>query len=493
LPLIASNLNAGRAMVRASGTGTLLLDKESKMTDGFFDDLKRDDDPARRDRPLTGSWKLKIDFGSKPAKGRRQEQQDEATAILFGELSIAHRAGPKRWVSYSRRREFYSARSRYQPGAITFATVTGFVRTNVELGNIEHVVSSPRRRGTQSKMRLTEMTALGFSSQGAKLVYDPPELIILRDRDGKLVDYADNDEVRRIRRNLSSINEAVAAAKLAYRGQTIEPGDLIYSGDKQIICRNVMHRVFNRRSFKLGGRSYGPWWQNIKAEDREVIQINGCRTVELDYRQLHPNLLYAKAGQSLIGDAYDIDGWPRKLVKQATNTLINADDELSARRSIARSIGGKGAFEKASRLIALIRAKHAAISEYFGTGAGLRLMRIDSDMAESVQLALNRAGIVSLPVHDSFIVQADHAGALEQAMDDALQSTLLKLRGSGLSAVRYSQSVPQYGDRPSLLVGQSIQAGSMEPDNDNSLRVVSDGSAASFDLPADGASKDRAA
>jgi hypothetical protein len=463
------------------------------MTDGFFDDLKRDDDPAKRDQPLTGSWKLKIDFGSKPAKGRRQEQQNEATAILFGDLSVAYRADPKRWVSYSRRREFYSARSRYRPGAITFATVTGFVRNNVELGNIEHIVSSPRRRGTQSKMRLTEMTALGFSSQGAKLVYDPPELVILRDENKKLLDYIDNDEVRRIRRNLSSINAASAGAKLSYRGQTIKPGDLIHSGEKQIICRNVMHRVFNRSSFKLGGRSYGPFWQNIRAEDREAIQINDCRTVELDYSQIHPTLLYAQAGQSLIGDAYDIDGWPRKLVKQATNTLINADDELSARRSIAQSIGGKGAFDKASRLIALIKAKHAAISEYFGTGAGLRLMRIDSDMAESVQLALNRAGIVSLPVHDSFIVQEDHAGALEQAMDDALQSTLLKLRGSGVSAVRYSQSVPQYGDRPSLLVGQSIRVGSMEPGNDNSLGAVPDESSASFDPPIDGASKDKAA
>ena len=85
------------------------------------------------------------------------------------------------------------------------------------------------------------------------------------------------------------------------------------------------------------------------------------------------------------------------------NTLINADDELSAMQSIAGSIGGSGALGKARTLIEQIKSKHSAIADAFGTGAGLRLMRVDSDMAETVLLRLIGRGIVGLPIHDSFI------------------------------------------------------------------------------------------
>jgi hypothetical protein len=294
-------------------------------------------------------------------------------------------------------------------------------------------------------VRLLATAAHSFEHAGASLIFSPPEIVILRDANKELIDYTDNDETRRIRFNLLAINDALAATELGYQDRLIRSGDILVADGEKIVVRNALHRVFNRGSFDLGGRFYGAWWQNIKSAERRRIGVNGSRSVELDHSQLHPRLLYAIASKSIDGDAYEIEGWNRPLVKEAVNTLINADDELSAMQSIARSISGKGAFDRAQALIGQIKAKHSGIADSFGTGAGVRLMRIDSDMAESVQLRLIGRGAVGLPIHDSFIVEERHAGILEEIMDEVFSLTLRRISGRRLSSNRLSKNVPQYG------------------------------------------------
>jgi len=296
-------------------------------------------------------------------------------------------------------------------------------------------------------MRPSATAAQRLEHGGVRLVFCPPEIVILRDVNKKQIDYIDNDETRRIRFNLLAINDALAAAELTYQGRLMRSGDVLDVEGNRIVVRNALHRVFNRGAFDLGGRFYGAWWQNIPSDGRGCIGLNGGHCIELDHSHLHPRLLYALAGKSIHGDAYEIEGWNRQLVKKATNTLINADDELSAMQSIAVAIGGKGAFERARDLIGKIKAKHPGIAHSFGTGAGLRLMRLDSDMAESVQLRLIGRGIVSLPIHDSFIVEERHAGILKEIMDEVFDQTLRRISGRRLSSIRISRNVPQYGAR----------------------------------------------
>jgi hypothetical protein len=61
------------------------------------------------------------------------------------------------------------------------------------------------------------------------------------------------------------------------------------------LSRRTLYRVFNNSSFKQGGRFYGAWWQSVPREYRGLIRINGKPTVELDYRAIHPRILYALA------------------------------------------------------------------------------------------------------------------------------------------------------------------------------------------------------
>ncbi len=179
--------------------------------------------------------------------------------------------------------------------------------------------------------------------------------------------------------------------------------------------------MFNRESWSLGGRLYGAFWQQLPKKDRGQLQLNGRSVIELDYPTLHPRLLYAQAGHSLDGDAYDISGWDRQLAKQAFNILINADTRQKAVAAVAEKIGGQGAFKAAGDLANDICERHQIISGAFGSGAGLGLQRIDADMAERVLLNLLKKGIAALPVHDSFIVEQRHEGALQSAMDEAFQ------------------------------------------------------------------------
>jgi hypothetical protein len=327
-------------------------------------------------------------------------------------------------------------------------------------------------------MRLTASAAEGFEHFDAKLIYDPPEIIVLHDRDDKPIEYLDNSETNRMRMNLVTINEALSATTLTYQGNLIRTGEALSVGDIRIIAHQSLYRIFNRANFECGGRFCGPWWQNVPSETRAEIEINGSRTIEADYSQLHPRLLYAMAAKSLGADAYRIDGWERPLVKQATNTLINADDELSALQSIAQKIGGKGAFARARTLIEQIRDKHRGIADCFGSGEGLRLMKIDSEMAESVQLKLIGRGIISLPVHDSFVVEARHAGALEEIMGEVLELTLRGIGGNSRAPIEFGQKVPQYGDGGIALSGRPAVAVEREPAND--------------DLPSDSRSREAA-
>jgi hypothetical protein len=419
---------------------------------------------CHRDRPLIGCWHLLLDANPEKTPERRGKKQEAATNILYGALFVAYRVDPQRWVSYSRRKESYARRTRYFPEPLTYTNVVRFVEREVERGKIENKSSSPRRRGTQSRMRLLPTEANNFEQAGAKLIFNPPEIVILRDANKELVNYTDNDETRRIRFKLIAINDALAATTLTYRGRLMRSGDVLEIDGGRILVRNALHRVFNRGCFDLGGRFYGAWWQNIKNAARQCIGVNGSRSIEIDHSQLHPRLLYAIVGKLIDGDAYEIEGWNRPLVKQAVNTLINADDELSAMQSIAQSIGGKGAFARAQTLIRQIKAKHPGIADSFGTGAGLRLMRIDSDMAESVQLGLIARGAVGLPIHDSFIVEERHRGILEEIMDEVFSLTLRRIGDSRSSSISLSKKVPQYGGG-----GRADVTGPAANDNDGGV------------------------
>ena len=90
-----------------------------------------------------------------------------------------------------------------------------------------------------------------------------------------------------------------------------------------------------------------------------------------------------------------------------------------------------------------IEAKHIPIAHMFGSGAGLRLMRRDSDMTERLLLRLVKRGVVVLPIHDSYIVpnRVADKGQLMEAMAYSLRQCVEKPQ----SINGFPKSLPQYG------------------------------------------------
>jgi hypothetical protein len=376
---------------------------------------------AGRDFPLSFHWQVVDDdwmtlLGLPPPRNRRYA---EARASVLLEALIGNLIAPGLWISYSRRKEWWSTGRRYRGSSYSYATVPAAVDELADFGFLEHDRKPSGNLGWQSRFRATPKLLRAVKNIPT-VVYDPVELIRLKDHDGELIDYRDTNNTISMRRRLNEINEALSAADLELRAPEVQNnGMLLRVGDDHLLypAMRTLYRIFNRASFSYGGRFYGGWWQQIPKKIRPNMLIDGEPTVEHDYPQLHPNMLYAETGARLDGDAYAVDGWSRDLVKRAFNILVNADSQDSARRAIASEIGGKGAHAKAASLIEAIKLRHPNISKMFHSDAGIRLQHRDADMAERIMRRLGSQGIVVLPIHDSFITAARHDGALKEAMD----------------------------------------------------------------------------
>ena len=253
------------------------------------------------------------------------------------------------------------------------------------------------------------------------------------------IEYEDTDTTRTMRENLSRINALIGRARIDLEIQptvshVIGLGDGGFSENNDEVTdlsRVSLHRVFSSNSFNRGGRFYGAWWQNCLGYHRQHITINGKQTVECDFSNLHPSMLYHERCLEPSEDAYAgiigltgssnsdflfSESAARSLVKKAFNAMMNAKTEL---KRPPQELHPKDFGLTWSQLSQRILQKHHAIADAFYTGQGLRLQFIDSQLAEQIMLHFARKDIPALPVHDSFIICADYQNKLIDVMKRA--------------------------------------------------------------------------
>ena len=231
--------------------------------------------------------------------------------------------------------------------------------------------------------------------------------------------------------------------------------------DFRPINRSYLKRVFTKRNdrqnFHCGGRYYaasvlGNSWQGITKSERSTLTINSKKTVELDYKSIHINLLYDlylfnriqsdpyevyvdNINETLFDDElYVSDKIPRNISKLILLTAINAKNHKELLSSIRYEINYKDQkrthrkykgvkeskwFKDLDNTVREVIASNSEIAEFLNSDKGIELQRWDSDIATEVLEHFTRKGIVCLPVHDSFIVEEQYEKELKTVMEDA--------------------------------------------------------------------------
>jgi hypothetical protein len=197
-------------------------------------------------------------------------------------------------------------------------------------------------------------------------------------------------------------------------------------------------RVFNgglADNWERGGRFYRGWWQQIDKEDRCKIYINDKPTLEVDFKALHPNLLSNELGVKLPNDPYDLGELllpqvvtstevQRAYVKLLVLMGINADSDKKAFQAFRNNdrkdkLGQSLTDIQLAVLLKKFIEKHPQFDGVLNTGQALRLMNIDSQIANLVIDHLTQQSIPVLCIHDSFIIQYDKEPELRRILDQA--------------------------------------------------------------------------
>jgi len=186
-----------------------------------------------------------------------------------------------------------------------------------------------------------------------------------------------------------------------------------------------LHRIFNRNSWKLGGRAYGALHQDmVRRHMRKLILIDGNPTVEVDYSAYHIRMLYHMEGIDFREDPYVICEGPemRKEYKAVGLIAINAADDISAYGAIRKDFIKRGipfpAREKPIiSLVNTFKKSHQPIAKHLFSGVGLRLQNTDSEIMDNILVNLMDKGILGLPVHDSVIAETKYEGVLREIME----------------------------------------------------------------------------
>ncbi|MGO4441638.1 hypothetical protein [Rhizobium sp. RAF56] len=336
-------------------------------------------------------------------------------AVIMADAIMSARCKPGRRISYSRRKGWWQHTERYRDRVFTYDTVVPAIDALLAAGLLigHDLQPAGRPTGIQSSYlpspRLAEVGVLKVEST-------PGELIRLKDRNGVLMGYRDTERTHRDRKFIERVNASLRDTEIVLDGVSLDDGMIKFANHTVNTMRASLYRVYNG-AWTLGGRFYGGWWQIVSKQDRRKFRLNGQTTVELDYHQQHPRLLYAAAGQSLDDDAYTLDGWDRQLCKRAFNILLNAATSDKAHGALVPYVGGSRS--EARDLIAALKTKHQPVSNYFHTGIGLSLQNVDAEVCRVVLAEMIKRRVPTLPIHDSFIVPVEFHDELTEVMESA--------------------------------------------------------------------------
>ncbi|WP_193366914.1 hypothetical protein [Pelagibius marinus] len=387
--------------------------------------------------------------GSRANKRGKRKRADLCNLVqsLLIDLYVARLTSTRLCLGVNLNANWYTTNREWLPRTLTynaFVTALKYLGGS-HLGYLIEVApgyySQAKGSGENTKIRGTPKLAQSLEQDaGLRLCFiataGEHNVVRLRDKDKQPKPFKETVQTKRFKSNLAKINRTLIRhwvdldltesqfrnlqARLirGRRGKGWhDDADLPMD-----LSRRTLYRVFNQGHFSEGGRFYGGWWQGVPSELRPYLTINGKETVEQDYSAIQPAILYAEAKLPFPEDPYDIglDPRHRPWVKRAFNTLVNAENNhiRTPTDYDAATVG-----MSYSELLKKVSSSLPEIAHAFGSGAGRRLQRIDSDIAEKVLLHFASKDIPCFPIHDSFVMHYGYS-ELEDVMKQAFEDTI---------------------------------------------------------------------
>jgi hypothetical protein len=191
-----------------------------------------------------------------------------------------------------------------------------------------------------------------------------------------------------------------------------------------VLDHEHLRRIFNRKSWKCGGRAYGAFHQDmLRKYMRKDILIDGQPTAEIDFSAYHILMLYHQEGIDYQDDPYTVcEGTEMRAIYKAVGLIaINAESNKSAYGAIrdelrARGIPAPQRDEPLKTLVRKFREAHKGIEHHLFSDAGIELQNIDSKIMNAILVRLMDHGILGLSVYDSVIVAEQYAEILRDIM-----------------------------------------------------------------------------
>lgn len=374
-------------------------------------------------------------------------------------LFYMYQSGRAGWIGYSRTPNCYSSKSRYNPQAIAWRPTLTVVDSLINAGLVEHHigVNYPNFK-RQSRMAASANLIKIFQSHpeifNDSLIQGSiePELIILKDIHKKKLEYTDTEFTEDSRTLLQRYNTLL---KNTFVDINLQNEDWVKLKKKPNylkfdVLNKITYRIFNDDRFDRGGRFYGGWWQNIPSYLRSRIVINNKATVEYDFRAIHVVLLYAVHGVDYFAK-YGVENDPylddktladfrvvpkhrdayRKLFKKTFMCCINSrNGRAEAKKALANAVRKDQELRELKPDIDMalncFERQHDLIRTDFYSGIGLRLMNIDSMLAEAViRHFTDTEKLPVLCIHDSFICVKRDDNLMVDVLKQVINNELL--------------------------------------------------------------------
>ena len=255
----------------------------------------------------------------------------------------------------------------------------------------------------------------------------PP--ISLKDSKGKKIEVVNSKITNPIYKKIERYNSLILSSDVELPIDKID-----YDRRRKIGFANRTYaKCYLNRSYKLGGKYYGPCWQNLSKELRGKIKINGEETVELDFNAMHLHLLYCKVNKRLTDyipegiDAYQLPNRNRKIVKTSFTCCINNNcNKDNVNYVVSRSLVKKypEIFVKNTSyrdILEELGSYHPEVRQFFYAQIGNEISNMESKVSDYIIGKLTKKNILVLNIHDSFIVSIAYKDILLNTMTDSFK------------------------------------------------------------------------